>query len=444
MMEGEEKRVKKRLVYKVFALFLIIGVIPGLIIGGLGLKAIGDTAEYEKSQLTKMATESLLNYTLAKADYYNSILDDIAGGVEGVKRYIPLIYESARSSGVNGVLVLMPWNETTQSYGNDEMNASLSGDINLTQHLTLYLESIGSQNPYVSLAYFSTVNGVVAFNDPSVVKIIWQLQGFMATERPWYKDAVKARDIVWTKPYVDANTKKLCTTVAAPVYVSSKLVGVVGFDVLLDTLQNDILAFGGKQKGYAMLIDHDADVILAPNLTAGNLSWDETLLLDNLLNSTNPTIVNVAKNLIAGKHGVVLVNTKEGKRYFSYAPMKSTGWGVIFVLREDSVTSPVKQTAVDIEHLGNMILIGIIITVIVSAILAILFSNYITKPIKELAETADKMASGQTDVKVEVTRGDEIGRLQDAFQRMVQQVKAAAYYLEELESKVEKYKKEKD
>jgi methyl-accepting chemotaxis protein len=47
----------------------------------------------------------------------------------------------------------------------------------------------------------------------------------------------------------------------------------------------------------------------------------------------------------------------------------------------------------------------------------------ITAPIKHLAEVADRVSKGDLDVNIDVTRGDEIGELAEAFNRLIASVK---------------------
>ncbi len=63
---------------------------------------------------------------------------------------------------------------------------------------------------------------------------------FDPRNRPWYAQAVQARRITWTEPYVDTGSGKLVVTVALPVYGTnqSELVRVLGIDVTLERLSN--------------------------------------------------------------------------------------------------------------------------------------------------------------------------------------------------------------
>ncbi len=72
---------------------------------------------------------------------------------------------------------------------------------------------------------------------------------------------------------------------------------------------------------------------------------------------------------------------------------------------------------------------------------AYLLSRQFTQPIVELAEQADRLADGKFDARVHVRSRDELGKLQSAFNRMVEQL---AHSYAELESRVQQRTAELD
>ena len=57
------------------------------------------------------------------------------------------------------------------------------------------------------------------------------------------------------------------TTCAVPLYDSrDTFVGVVGFDLLLDTIQQDLLKLDVGQAGYAFLVNNQGKVLVRPDM----------------------------------------------------------------------------------------------------------------------------------------------------------------------------------
>lgn len=77
-----------------------------------------------------------------------------------------------------------------------------------------------------------------------------------------------------------------------------------------------------------------------------------------------------------------------------------------------------------------IIIIGV--AVIFSLVLGLMISNIISKPVKELARAADKLAMGDIDVSVNTTRKDEIGQLMESFARMTANIREQAIAVEKI------------
>ena len=74
-----------------------------------------------------------------------------------------------------------------------------------------------------------------------------------------------------------------------------------------------------------------------------------------------------------------------------------------------------------------MMMIGFTIAAfILAVIIGIFLSRIISKPINVLVKTADKLAKGDIDVKVEAKTTDEIGMLMGAFAGMISNIKEQA------------------
>lgn len=90
-----------------------------------------------------------------------------------------------------------------------------------------------------------------------------------------------------------------------------------------------------------------------------------------------------------------------------------------------------------VEALGavsNMLWISggiMVVSLLVAVILAILVSQSIAQPISALAGTAAQMAEGQLDLTVPIRRGDEIGKLAEAFNSMTTQLRELVTGLEQ-------------
>ncbi|GIV92275.1 MAG: hypothetical protein KatS3mg056_0984 [Chloroflexus sp.] len=123
----------------------------------------------------------------------------------------------------------------------------------------------------------------------------------------------------------------------------SVFIGVVAFDLLLDTIQQDLLTVDVGSSGYALLINANGDVVVRPNMQA-NGRWDQPYQTENLLNSTNTDLRAVAGQMVARQSGVQLIQEDGQASYVAYAPITTAGWSVALVIPANEIDAPAIAT----------------------------------------------------------------------------------------------------
>ncbi|EKQ1049429.1 methyl-accepting chemotaxis protein [Campylobacter jejuni] len=90
------------------------------------------------------------------------------------------------------------------------------------------------------------------------ITINGKANNYNATTREWYKGARNSNQIYITPAYIDAFTNEYCITYSKALYKDGKFIGVLGIDVLLTSLQDQIartpgntFAFDNKNKIFA-------------------------------------------------------------------------------------------------------------------------------------------------------------------------------------------------
>ncbi len=85
-----------------------------------------------------------------------------------------------------------------------------------------------------------------------------------------------------------------------------------------------------------------------------------------------------------------------------------------------------KEAFHSLYSIQTTMLVGLLVTLFIALILSILFSNFIVNPIKRLTKQMESVSLGNLDIKVEnMERSDEIGKLVQAFNRIVISLKIA-------------------
>ncbi len=252
--------------------------------------------------------------------------------------------------------------------------------------------------------------------------------------RSWFVDAKKNGGITWSKPYVDLLGHGLMMTCSRPVYDSGTgRTWVIGADVTIDTINQNIIGTQVGDRGYALLIDESGNVITRPGLSAGDQRWDESFETENLLNSTNTGLVEVTRKMISGDTGIARVSFEDGDRFIAYAPVTGVNWSVGVVMPVDEVTAPARLTRQQIEdetveaaaHLASQqemmktVFIGIFFVLLAAVIiLTIVFSRFLTEPLLKLQKGTEAIGRGDLEYRVNIHTRDEFGNLARAFNTM--------------------------
>ncbi len=97
----------------------------------------------------------------------------------------------------------------------------------------------------------------------------------------------------------------------------------------------------------------------------------------------------------------------------AYAPVKSTGWGLIIEI--DSV-----EAFRDISQLRFILLAVFLLVAVLVVVVSLLIANLIAKPVGMMTEAAQNLALGDINQAVTYRSSDEIGRLADSFRTLIE------------------------
>lgn len=257
--------------------------------------------------------------------------------------------------------------------------------------------------------------------------------------RDWFIKANQTGNLTWSEPYVDLLGNGLMVTCSKKVYNrDTGWVWVIGADVTIETINKNIIGTQVGDRGYAMLIDQQGNVITRPGLSAGDRRWDESFVTENLFKSDNPGLVGTAANMTSGKTGISRVTFEDGDRFIAYAPVDSVNWSVGIVMPVDEVISPAYASRERILYASNetaahitsqqqtMRLIFFVIFLILVGIVSLLtffFSRILTRPLLELQKGSEAIGRGDLDHRVAIMSRDEFGSLARSFNTMATDLK---------------------
>nr|HEC1301299.1 methyl-accepting chemotaxis protein [Campylobacter coli] len=108
------------------------------------------------------------------------------------------------------------------------------------------------------------------------ITINGKANNYNATTREWYKEARNSNQIYITPAYIDVVSNEYAITYSKALYKDGKFIGVLGFDILLTSLQDQI----AKTPGNTFVFDHKDRIFAATNKALLDPSVDHSPVLN--------------------------------------------------------------------------------------------------------------------------------------------------------------------
>nr|EIQ8741885.1 methyl-accepting chemotaxis protein [Campylobacter coli] len=108
------------------------------------------------------------------------------------------------------------------------------------------------------------------------ITINGKANNYNATTREWYKEARNSNQIYITPAYIDVVSNEYAITYSKALYKDGKFIGVLGFDILLTSLQDQI----AKTPGNTFVFDHKDRIFATPNKALLDPSVDHSPVLN--------------------------------------------------------------------------------------------------------------------------------------------------------------------
>lgn len=314
-------------------------------------------------------------------------------------------------------------------------------DMDLSSALDFVFKAICKNDSNIKNMYLGTVNGLHR-RYPWTSK---HKDGYDPRKRSWFKKAAEEKDKGWTDLYISASDEQLMVTCYKPVYNNkNELIGVIGADVTLKSLNTQIINKKIGDLGYAFLLDKKGKIIANKDMSKGDFAWHEEITTQNMLNSENKDLALIAKAMTEGKSGIGRCVIEGHDRYLAYAPIEGTGWSLGIVMHVKEIIAPAVATAEKIKQLADqaqkhideethetVLILTLIFGLILIAVslTSVKLAKSITKPILMLDKGAKILGEGNLDYKLDIKTGDELEELSDTFNKMTNDLKN---YIEDL------------
>jgi len=290
----------------------------------------------------------------------------------------------------------------------------------------LFLANVMARKKYMRAIYLGTKEGRMfeyGYGEGFLDNTAVLPEDYDPRIRSWYQEAVAAGDYTIARPYIYASIKALGITGAMPVYhPDGEFVGILGIDILLDSLTNLIEQLKIQKQGKAILINEEGEIIVD--------QFAEVLKYSTELKQFT---LKEPQELILAKEGSFIGEIAGEKMYFAYKRNNITGWILIIALPYNTIMAVANKT------IGVIAAIDILLMIMVIVVIGMLSSRIIIKPLKDIMGVMQRLENGEQKARVAVKSRDEFAVLGRQFNRLVDIIEE---YSKELQEKVIKRTKE--
>ncbi|MDU7777561.1 MAG: methyl-accepting chemotaxis protein [Aeromonas caviae] len=246
------------------------------------------------------------------------------------------------------------------------------------------------------LTYFGEGSGKMHDSDPSINR-----DGYDPRSRGWYQEAMAKGGMIVTKPYLDVAYNILVVTLAQPAQG-----GVVGGDLSIASLVDDITKMKLPADGFAILMHKDGTVIAYKDAAKAMKPASE---IDNDLTNA---LIEQSK---ASNSLVPAFFDSEGRDKLLWATdIPDTDWELVLVLDKSTLEAPLSSLLMTQLGLALLVLVGSILAI---SWLVSLLLGPLTKVSQALARIAD--GNGDLTQRIKIDANDEVGQLAGSFNRFV-------------------------
>ncbi|MFM5566023.1 methyl-accepting chemotaxis protein [Aeromonas veronii] len=246
------------------------------------------------------------------------------------------------------------------------------------------------------LTYFGESSGKMNDSDPSINR-----DGYDPRSRGWYQEAMSKGGLIVTKPYLDVAYNIMVVTLAQPVSG-----GVVGGDLSIASLVEDVTKMQLPADGFAIMIHKDGTIIAYKDAAKAMKPASE---IDNDLTNA---LIEQSKS---SKELVPAYFDNEGRDKLLWAAdIPDTDWELVLVLDKAALEAPLSSLL--------MTQLGMALLVLVGSILAISWLvSMLLGPLTKVSQALARIADGNGDLtqRIKIDANDEVGQLANSFNRFV-------------------------
>ncbi|WP_052074462.1 sensor histidine kinase [Shewanella mangrovi] len=243
------------------------------------------------------------------------------------------------------------------------------------------------------------------------------------------------RDVVWTDVYIDPAGQGWMASAVAPVYEADFLEGVVGFDLTVSRIIQNIQSLSVPWDGYAVLTSENGSIMALPPKGEKDFGLKELTDYDYQqaitkevfkpddfnLNKRSDT-AELSQQLRQQPQGIIQTMLHGEQKLVAWSSIPQTKWQLLIIVDENKMYAESRALENKYRHIGYLLIAGLI--GFYSLFLAFIWvsskrmSRAIAEPLSQMRDMVDKVSVGDFNVSHDGFQLKEIDDTADAIHHM--------------------------
>jgi len=269
-------------------------------------------------------------------------------------------------------------------------------------------------------------------------KLLKISENYEPRTRPWYTPCAESGKTQWTDFYIGVSPPILMITLCTPYYdENNTFQGILAVDLNRQRIVEFLSSLKIGKTGKAFIVERDGLIVGTSTAQSPFINahpGQEKRQRLNVLNSSDPLVRATAEYLKQHfsnydniDRAYQLEFDYKGQRQFVEVSPYQDEWGLDWVI---VLILPESDFMESINANNRNTIALCVAALVVSAIVAILFGRWITKPILGLNAAAKSICAGEWQQRVEVKGAKELEQLANSFNKMVTQLRESFTTLE--------------
>ena len=232
------------------------------------------------------------------------------------------------------------------------------------------------------------------------------------SETEWYQQAFTGETII-TRAEVLESDGGVYFYAFAPVTGGNAVQGVITALIPYEAVNSLISGIKIGQTGYATLLDKEGSVNVHPVIDKVMIK-ENAIALSETVTELRP-MAELLKKCVNRETGFGQYAYAGAVKYMSYAPVEGTDWTIM-------LSAPKAELYTKIDQQLYAVLLSSVSALLVMIIALLLFVRaQVSRPLKNTADFAKQLASGELDARIAIHSKDEVGQLSATLDSEVRQ-----------------------